>query len=241
MTKNVPTLAVIPARSGSQGVPGKNIKPLGGHPMMAWTIAASLACPAITRTVVTTDSEEYADIARAYGAEVPFLRPPLLSGPKATTEDTVLHAVTHYEENENFHPEWIIILQPTSPIRLPGTLDRAFERLEQEKLDSLISVYQSHHFHWRDSDPPEALFDYAHRPMRQDMKKEDHLYGETGLFYIIRTETFKKLHCRLGGKIGIFPLHRAESVEVDTPEDFQVIEAFMKIWKAEIGTEPKKK
>ncbi|MDD5623503.1 MAG: acylneuraminate cytidylyltransferase family protein, partial [Candidatus Peribacteraceae bacterium] len=123
MTETRKTLAIIPARGGSQGVPGKNIRLLHGHPMIAWSITYGLQCPGIDRVVVSTDSEEIREVARAYGAEVPFLRPKDLAGPKSMVEGALLHAVEYYEQEENYHPDRIVLLQPTSPLRLADTMD----------------------------------------------------------------------------------------------------------------------
>lgn len=232
------TLAIIPARGGSQGLPGKNIRPLHGHPMIAWSIAQSLACPAITKTMVSTDSEDIKAVALAYGAEVPFLRPSGIAGPKSLVEETLFHAVDYYEK-EGFLPDRIILLQPTSPIRFVDTLNRAFQKFDAGKMDSLVSTYQHSHFYWKNTVPPTPLYNHIVRPMRQDLKEEDNLIGEVGLFIITKTSSLRRDRSRVAGTPDIFIVDRVESFEVDTPEDFEFIELLMNKYKEKLVV-PKK-
>ncbi len=195
--------------------------------MIAWSITYGLQCPGIDRVVVSTDSEEIREVARAYGAEVPFLRPKDLAGPKSMVEGALLHAVEYYEQEENYHPDRIVLLQPTSPLRLADTMDRALAHFDAQHLDTLVSVYENHSFYWRNTKPPHPLYDVVHRPMRQDIAAEDHIFGEVGLYIVERTSTLKAERCRIGGEVGILPVCLIESMEVDTLEDFQLIEALM--------------
>jgi len=110
-------LAIIPGRGGSKGVPGKNIKMLLGKPLIAWTIEEAKKSKYLTRIIVSTDSQEIADIAKQYGAEVPFLRLVEISGDLATDVEFLLHALDFLKEKENYEPEIILRLPPTSPLR----------------------------------------------------------------------------------------------------------------------------
>ena len=109
-------VALIPARAGSKGVPGKNIRLLGGYSLLAWSIAASLKTKSIDRVIVSTDSEEYATLARELGADVPFLRPAELSGDRSTDYDFVLHSLNWLRENSS-EPDYIVHIRPTTPFR----------------------------------------------------------------------------------------------------------------------------
>ena len=134
-------LALIPARSGSKSIQDKNIRLLGGKPMMAWSIMHALSARAVTRTIVSTDSSEYAAVARQYGAETPFLRPPEISGDMATDLETFEHALNWLKENEGYLPDVCVHLRPTHPIRNPENIDRMVEILLQNPgLDSVRSV-----------------------------------------------------------------------------------------------------
>ena len=121
--------SVIPARSGSKGVPHKNVYPLQGHPLIAWSIAASLDAGLIDRTFVTTDSAEYAQIAEQYGAEAPFLRPVELAGDASRDIEFLLHILEWWDKNDVPTPDMIILLRPTTPLRESAVLDAAIEKL----------------------------------------------------------------------------------------------------------------
>ncbi|MEM7354456.1 MAG: acylneuraminate cytidylyltransferase family protein, partial [Acidobacteriota bacterium] len=105
-------LALIPARGGSKGIPGKNLAPVAGRPLIAWTIEAARQATGLDRIVVTTDSTEIARVAESWGAEVPFLRPRVLAEDDTPGIDPVLHAVRHLEENENYVSDLVMLLQP---------------------------------------------------------------------------------------------------------------------------------
>jgi CMP-N-acetylneuraminic acid synthetase len=139
--KNSPSVvALIPARSGSKRVTDKNIRPLAGHPVMAYTISAALQSGIFSAVIVSTDSEEYASVARKYGAEVPFLRPAEISGDVSPDIEWVEHALKILrEQGREF--ECFSILRPTSPFRQPETIRRAWsEFLSQDGIDSLRAV-----------------------------------------------------------------------------------------------------
>jgi CMP-N-acetylneuraminic acid synthetase len=141
MVKKQPTIvALIPARAGSKRVPDKNIRPLAGHPVMAYTIAAALQSGIFADVIVSTDSEHYAEIAGYYGAEVPFLRPPELAGDVSPDIEWLEYTLKRLmKEGRNY--DCFSILRPTSPFRLPATIQRAWQAfLEEEGVDSLRAV-----------------------------------------------------------------------------------------------------
>lgn len=117
-------VAVIPARSGSKGVPNKNVRELGGHPLIEWSIAVCKLTQTIERILVSTDSEEYAELARNMGAEAPFLRPAEISGDKATDYDFIKHVLDWLAQNGD-EPEYIVHIRPTTPFRDPALIDEA--------------------------------------------------------------------------------------------------------------------
>lgn len=119
-------IALIPARAGSKGVPNKNIRMLGGHSLLAWSIAACLKSNTIDRVIVSTDSEEYAQLAQDLGAEAPFLRPPEISGDRSTDYDFVVHALD-WLAKEGREPDFLVHIRPTTPFRDPSLIDAAVE------------------------------------------------------------------------------------------------------------------
>jgi len=222
------TVAFIPARGGSKGVPQKNIKMLAGKPLIAWSIEQALAADSIDRVIVSTDCHEIAEVSKTYGAEVPFLRPESISGDEATTESAMLHCC-EYLKNKNEFPEMFVLIQATSPIRSEGQLDKAIEVFKQGVFDSLLSVTKSHRFTWRSKGNPVASYDYKKRPRRQDINERDQEYLETGSFYITRTSKLIEFQNRLGGKIGLFETPEDESYEIDSLIDFLVCEEILKL------------
>jgi CMP-N,N'-diacetyllegionaminic acid synthase len=137
----VDVLALIPARGGSKGVPRKNIRPVAGRPLIAYTIDHALAARTVTRTIVSTDDEEIAEAARAAGAEVPFLRPAALAQDHSTDLEAFRHALEWLRDEDGYEPELVVHLRPTNPIRRPERIDEAVElMLADPDADSLRSV-----------------------------------------------------------------------------------------------------
>jgi len=141
MTEKQPSIvALIPARAGSKRIPDKNIRHLAGHPLIAYTIAAALQSKIFSAVLVSTDSQLYADIAKYYGAEVPYLRPPELAGDLSPDIEWVEHSL-HRLRREGLEFDCFSILRPTSPFRLPETIQRAWHAFKEEKgVDSLRAV-----------------------------------------------------------------------------------------------------
>ena len=137
------TVALIPARSGSKGVLDKNIRPLGGWPLIAYSIRAGLLAENIDRVIVSTDSEHYADLAKKYGAEVPFLRPKSISEDASTDYEFVKHALDWFQMSGKELPKFIVHLRPTTPLRKPSVVADAVEALRREnEATALRSVHE---------------------------------------------------------------------------------------------------
>lgn len=220
-------LSIIPARGGSKGLPRKNLRLIAGKPLVAWSIEQSLACAGITRTFVSTDDEEIAGVARTFGADVPCLRPSELADDTSPTEPVMTHALEEYARlGETF--DGVMLLQPTSPLRLPGTLDAAVRHFESSAANSLLGVCENHHFFWRSLDRPQALYDYRRRPRRQDIESVDRWYRENGSIYITRVAAFQAHTNRLVEPIVMHPMCEEEGWEIDSLVDFAVVETLMR-------------
>jgi len=133
-------LGLIPARGGSKSIPDKNLAPLLGKPLIAYTIEAALKSQRLSRTIVSTDSQAIADVARESGAETPFMRPPELARDETPALPVIQHAVRHIEENEGWRADVAVYLQPTSPLRRAGHIDEAVDLLTGQGADSVVSV-----------------------------------------------------------------------------------------------------
>jgi len=221
--------AVIPARSGSKSVVDKNIKLLGGHPLIAYSIAAAKLANGIDRVIVSTNSIEYASIAREYGAEVPFLRPPEISGDNSTDYECIKHILDWMQNEENFLPTYLVHLRPTTPLREINYIDMAIDLIKKTKYaTALRSVHEMSESAYKTF---EIEGDYlksvgsnsfaldAYNDPRQSFNKT---YQANGYIDVIKTEYVienNKLH---GDRVIAFVTPRV--TEVDIADDFGFLE-----------------
>ncbi|MFC1983972.1 cytidylyltransferase domain-containing protein [Chloroflexota bacterium] len=219
--------AIIPARGGSKGVPRKNIRLLAGKPLVAHTIEHALRARQVNRTIVSTDDGEIAKVARQYGAEV-VMRPPGLATDTASAESVLLHVLSFLQQTEGYLPSLLVLLQPTSPLRQPDDIDNAIDTLNAAGADSLFSCCRSHNFYWRleDGQLASANYDYRNRPRRQDFTPE---YIENGSIYVTKIEILKQYENRLEGHITFYAMNPLDSLQIDTEEDFLLLEQLVRL------------
>ncbi len=221
-------LAIIPARGGSKGIPGKNIKPLAGKPLIAHTIEASLKSKYITRTVVSTEDGRIKEAALAFGAEV-VDRPAELAQDVTKTAPVLLQVLDELEKT-GYKPDITVLLQCTCPLRNEKQIDEAFELFFNSDCDSVFAARPMGVTHalWRKNldGTYEGLYDYRHRPRRQDTDLHLPLYCETGATYIIRTDVLKEVKDFIGKKPEVY-LNGAIG-DIDALSDFEYAEKALK-------------
>jgi CMP-N,N'-diacetyllegionaminic acid synthase len=227
---NMSTIAIIPARGGSKGIPGKNIIDFCGHPLIAWTIAAARRCDAIDEVYVSTDAEDIATTSRRYGAKV-MARPVEIAGDLATSESALIHVAQEIERRSGAAPARVVFLQATSPLRESAELDGALAKFDAEGLDSLFSAsLPEDMLFWQktESGYHSINYDFASRKRRQDMSEESLLLVETGSFYIMRMSLLRETENRLGGRIGTWPVAFWKSFEIDSGEGLELCTLLMR-------------
>lgn len=217
------TVCIIPARGGSKGVPRKNLRPLRGRPLLAHSVGHALEAESVGRIIVSTDDAEIAALSRSLGTEV-IDRPAAISGDTASSESALLHALEFLREREGYRPDLVVFLQATSPLRAPGDIDAAVRTLLDERADSLFSACVSHEFLWR-AGPGGVVpinYDPGKRPRRQEMAPQ---YRENGSIFVTRREVLESTGSRLGGRIAVHEMSPLDSLQIDTEEDFALLEA----------------
>lgn len=221
------SVAIIPARGGSKGLPGKNLADICGKPLVAWSVEQACMATRIDSVWVSSDSEEILTVAQRYGAR-PILRPATLSGDESSSESAWRHALDQIEE-DGTTVDCVVAMQATSPIREPADLDAALVQFERERLDSLFSVIEVEDFFtWRlgsEARPESVNYDYRSRRRRQAIEKR---YLENGSFYIFRPPILREHNNRLGGAIGMHVMAKHKMFQIDTAEDVALCAAIMR-------------
>lgn len=224
-------LALIPARSGSKSVPDKNIRPFAGKPMIAHSIEHALAARSVDRIIVSTDSERYAEIARAYGAETPFLRPAALAADDSTDLVVFRHALEWLREHENWQPEIVVHLRPTYPTRDPRDIDRVVEiLLADSRLDSVRTVAPApatpFKMWLRDADglitPVVDRGDEAYNMPRQALPP---VFLQNACIDAVRSRVILEQNSMTGRRIFGYVLD--ENLDIDTFDDLEAAQASM--------------
>jgi CMP-N-acetylneuraminic acid synthetase len=222
-------LAIIPAREGSKRLPRKNLRPLGGLPLIAWSIRAAREA-GVEEVMVTTDSPEIAEVSRNAGAAVPFLRPPELATDTASTFDAVRHAVDFYREQMGRTFEFVLLLQPTSPLRGGEDIEAALRLQGETASDAVISVCETGHSPlWSNTLPPDrSLEGFLGEDAARRSQDLPTYYRLNGAIYLCRTERLlrEKTFFFLN-RIHAHVMPRERSVDIDTELDFAFAECLL--------------
>ncbi len=226
----IDVLALVTARGGSKGVPRKNVRPLQGRPLIAWTIDEARAATSVARVVVSTDDEEIATIAAGCGAEVPFMRPKEHAGDASSHIDVLVHAIEWFERNEGYRPEYILTMQPTSPLRTVQDIEAACLIAEANGADAVVGVEETHHhpFLVRMIGSNGKLEEFVQTDIsylrRQDLPPA---YVVNGAIFLNRRDSL--LRDRTFEPVGTYPyvMPSDRSLQIDTPWDWFLIEQVM--------------
>ena len=216
-------VAVVPARAGSKGIPGKNLRPVAGRSLVRRAVEAALASARIDTVVVSTDGDAIAAEAVAAGARV-VRRPAELAGDEASSESALLHVLDELARSGE-EPDVVVFLQATSPFIDPADLDAAVARVRDGHADAVFAAAPSHAFLWRIADDGSASavnHDDAVRPRRQDREPE---FRETGAFYAFRTDGFRQHRHRFHGRVELVVVDPRGAVDVDDPADLALASA----------------
>ena len=217
-------LAVIPARGGSKGIPGKNICEISGKPLIAYSIEAALQATLVDRVVVSTDDQAIADVSIQYGAEV-IQRPADISGDLASSESALLHVL---DQEENCLPDLLVFLQCTSPLTLPSDIDGTITALLENEADSAFAAAPFHYYVWSqgvDGDMIGINHDKKNRLMRQQRQDQ---FIETGAVYVMRVPGFIEKKHRFFGKTVMYEIPEERCFEIDEPVDLLIAEQMIK-------------
>lgn len=223
-------LGVIPARGGSKSVPRKNIKNLGGKPLINYTIESAIEAHALTHVMVSTEDKEIAKVCKEAGAQVPFLRPAELAQDSTPTLPVLRHTLEYYL-NQGAAFDAVCILQATSPFRPQGMIDACIEKYVQSGADTLISVKKvPDHYnpHWVFEEKEKDLYRISTGekqiiPRRQQLP--DTFYRD-GMIYLVKSELILQENTLFGAKISAYPTE-GESINIDTMEDWHLAETFL--------------
>ena len=239
MNQVTKTVAIIPARGGSRGIPDKNIRDFAGKPLIAWTIELALATRGVSRVIVSTDSERIADVARKYGAEVPFLRPSEIATADTPIEPVLAHVWRWLQDNENYVADSLVLLFPTNPLRQAKHVEDSIELFYSNEVDSVLTVNESPaHYtpYWtlvRDEDGVVRYFGgkdirsgYARR---QDFPQK--CYAKNDLVFVVRPgNLFEQVPSLYGAHAEVLETERAFDGDINDPEDWDLtLQRFIQI------------
>ena len=224
------TLCVIGARGGSKGLPGKNIRPLLGKPMLAWSIEQAFACPEISRVIVSTDHPDIAEVARAYGAEVPFVRPPALASDAAGKWGVWRHALDFVEKELRWPVDCFVDLDCTSPLREVADIRAAIALMLREQVDCVMSICEAR------KNPYFNLLEYngaylnlSKTPPHPVVSRQSAppVFEQVASIYVFRPQHLRDAAAFFEGRCLGYQMLPERSLDVDSELDFRMVQLLM--------------
>ena len=218
-------VAIIPARGGSKGIPRKNIKELSGKPLIAYIIETALKVRELDRVIVSTEDKEIAKIAKKYGAEVPFIRPEELARDETPTSPVLQHAVKHLEEKENYRPDIVVLVYPTSPLLKAKRISEGIRMLKEGNFDSILSVVEDRGHYWLEKG---GKYERLYPKVVKNRQRTKPLFKENGAIYVYKRDILMEDAKIIDKKRGLLIMQKEESIDIDEPIDFEIVEFSMK-------------
>jgi len=220
-------LGIIIARGGSKRVPHKNIAPINGKPLLAYTCEAALGSKLLTRTVLSTDDEEIASVGRTHGVEVPFLRPKELASDDSNPMDAITHLLSELKKREQYETTIVVLLQPTSPFRTALHIDKSIELLQQTDADSVVSVVEVPHVC-----KPYLVMKIDNGKLVPEMPgakmSKNKIYAYNGALYTMKSDSIGHSKALFGDDCRPFVMGQEHSLDIDTELDMEIAEYLMR-------------
>jgi N-acylneuraminate cytidylyltransferase len=224
-------VAFIFARGGSKGLPGKNIRPFAGKPLIAWAIEQAQAVSRISRVLVSTDAEEIAAVALDYGAEVPFLRPPELAQDDSPEWLAWRHGLQYLQETTGALPDAMVSVPTTAPLRLPLDIDNCLDEFAQGEADMVITVTEAHRNPYFNmvKPNPDGSVGLVIPPARGVARRQDAppVYDMATVAYVARPEFVMTQQSTFAGRVRAVKVPVERAIDIDTPFDFELAEFLM--------------
>lgn len=231
MIQKEKTVAVIPARGGSKGIPRKNLSTVLGKPLIAYTIEAALKAQTLAKVIISTDDDQIRAVSQDYGAEVPFLRPSHLATDTTPGISVLQHAITYLSEHQDYQADMVVCLQPTSPLRSSEDIDAAVKLCLDSGADSVVSLCQAkHHPYWMKKIVDGRVHPFMnenenHYTRRQDLPP---VYQLNGALYVTRRKVLLEENSVLGEHTLAYIMPEERSIDIDTPSDLKFAELLIK-------------
>ena len=225
------TVAFIFARGGSKGLPGKNIRPFGGKPLIAWSIEHALGVERINRVIVSTDSNEIASISRKYGAEVPFIRPANLASDESPEWLAWRHGLEFLREDTGAMPEFMVSLPATAPLRSTIDINNCFEEYEKGSVDAVITVTGAHRSPYFNmvKENSDGFFELVNTPPSTIERRQDTpiVYDMTTVCYVVNSKFVMSRNSIFEGRVKAVHVPIERAIDIDTLFDFQIAETLL--------------
>jgi CMP-N,N'-diacetyllegionaminic acid synthase len=227
-------LGLIPARAGSKGIPGKNIKDLKGKPLITYTFDSALVSRSLTRLILSTDSEDIAKVGKDYGVDVPFIRPIEFASDHSPALDYIFHCLEFLEINEGYQPDVIVLLQPTCPLRITEDIDNCINLLVKSDADSVVSVSElpaKYHPSWQfkvsDDGILSSFLGETWNNLPTARQNIDTTYSRNGAVYAFRNKMFQSMKNIYGKKVLAYKMPEERSINIDDMDDWVKAESII--------------